>query len=293
MMKATIRWVLPLVSLFVLGPIAGWMVGTLRPVSGASGATLLVGADPVKGMLVLVGVLALAGAVAVAGSRLFAPRPGLAAAGWVIGWAAWANASADMMFRTTEGNGVLMTLALEGLLVAGAGAALISVCFFLGSRGGDAYGGPIGRQIKDSVGTGGGLVSVLAAAVAAAAVVWLTARTGLRGQAVFAAMLGGIAAGVAAKLAGDSAGEDGSPPVAAFIGVLVLAVLAPLSGLIKPGGDLATAAVSGELTGLVRLMPMDWLFAALFGVPIGLGWAGLALEPMHGQQESAGSAATA
>ncbi len=127
------------------------------------------------------------------------------------------------------------------------------------------------------------MLAIGAATIAAGLVAWLMAFHGAKGQTLFAAFLGGIAAGAAAAIvsAGSSDSQDdvpADPVLSASLGMVLLAVIAPLAAVIihgVPGSKaLDSAIMTGNLFHLSHIGALDWAFGALMGVPVGLGWAG-------------------
>jgi hypothetical protein len=62
-------------------------------------------------------------------------------------------------------------------------------------------------------------------------------------------------------------------PSMAFLGLLLVAVVAPLLTRMMAGADLIEVAYNGTLLNLGRLTPMLWASGAFVGVPIGTAWA--------------------
>lgn len=75
------------------------------------------------------------------------------------------------------------------------------------------------------------------------------------------------------------AGTEPRPALAPYIGVLVVAIGAPVYAAVSYGTGITQASVTGELIPPARLIPMDWLAGMFLGVPWGLGWvAGMVKE---------------
>ena len=102
-----------------------------------------------------------------------------------------------------------------------------------------------------------------------------------RAQAFAAAVVGSILAGAVARFIGPYPG-----PVTAMLGLLILAVVAPLLTGMMAGADLVESAYTGSMLNLGRLTPMLWASGALVGVPIGTAWA----ESMFERQPQANAA---
>lgn len=275
-MKTALRWTITLAALLMLGPAAGGLVHSLNSPGGLDTVTLLHNTSPVMGVVALAGVTLLAVIPAGVIAAAMGLRPALTTAGLVFAWAAWMLGRGDWLLRAEPSTGTLTTLALEGLLVA---AALVVVLFVLDTvagRAGQRDQGHIGISLKSTIDSKA-LMAAGAAAVAAGAVAWIIAQHGLRGQAIFAAFCGSIAAGVAGRLVVSSTGDQGETPSPwpDYLGVALVMIAGPLVGLIRPGaGGLEVAAVDGTLPGLLRVFPLDWAVGAVFGVPLGHAWVG-------------------
>ncbi|QKK07956.1 MAG: hypothetical protein HND58_07050 [Planctomycetota bacterium] len=116
MLQATIKQLPWILALFVLGPIAGHLTGSLRAPDGSAQATLLVSTAPAVGILAGAVTLLFALAVGVFASHLNGCRSGLNAAGIVVAWAAAQTATIDGILRRTQSDAPLIALAVEGLI---------------------------------------------------------------------------------------------------------------------------------------------------------------------------------
>lgn len=282
--RITLRWVFTLASLFVVGPIASRMTATLRAADGSIHTSLLVSDAPVTGALIALGVFALTGLIALPAARIFGPRFAMRMACFCIAWASWTTGTTDEIIRSLRGTSPMTTLALEGALVLVLSLALILAILRFGKV---QDHGPDGRDIRGghdvlSRSLAGmrqprAIASLLASIALGGLVAWVFAIEPNKGQAVFAAFMGGIAAGAGAHLASLALpGENDAPPVLApFLGMLILAVASPLaaSALLANGTTLLEAVYAERLFALAHVLPLDFAAGALLGVPIGLAWA--------------------
>lgn len=288
------------IALFVLGPIAGHLTGSLRGADGSHDATILVTTMPVRGVAALVFTLAAALAVGLFGARVNGCRSGLNAAGIVLVWAASQTAAIDEILRRAQSPGPLIPLAIEGLIAGLLVVPLAAVVWQAGLGRGtyaDAHplpadapplrrfitSGPVdSRDVRGehhslaaalvrAVTRPAGVGAVAITVAAGVLVSWLVCQDTLKGQAIFAAALTGIVAVPAARLAAESLPAGGSgagrgaeskpqPPMAAFF--VGFALLAFL-------GPLAARFMHGA-----SLIP-ELYAGGLLGVacPVTLDWA--------------------
>src|SRR5438128_2735762 len=87
MLKAVLRWVLILGSLFAVGPLAAVLVDRLKDVDGGHAVTLLVNGNVGAGIAAGAVLFAAALMVGFIGSHFFSLNTGMAAAGLVLVWA--------------------------------------------------------------------------------------------------------------------------------------------------------------------------------------------------------------
>jgi len=270
-------WVLRILALVAVGPLAGALTASVRASDGSSYATLLVGASPAHGVLVLaiVGVLSLV--MGVLGARLVHRREGILDAGIVLGWGAWGMARVDEAIRTSPGAGALAMLALEGLLVVSLVVALLAIVTRLGAREdpqGDAVA--LDRRVLGSARTQGPvlLASMAISLVAALGAAWIQVPSGLSGQSVWGGFIGGLAGGVlGAFVLHASSLRERPTMVPMIVGVAMGALAAPLAGFVVPGAsEMVESLAQGSAPGFVRVSPLAWSCGALVGVPLGSGW---------------------
>ncbi|MEZ6242356.1 MAG: hypothetical protein R3B57_04870 [Phycisphaerales bacterium] len=281
MAKVLLRWALPMAALFVLGPAASRLVVLLHAADGSRDVTLLVNTTPILGAAVIAGIIALAIVGALPAARLFGPRAALLTAGFTLTWASWYTAPLSMLVRRAEPTSVLTTLAIEGAIVAAFGMLMLMLIFHVGARAHDPKDhlvGEGGMELRRTFTTPVGLVSMLGAAAAALLITWALAREPQRGQSIFAAFVAGIGAGAVGVWAGTFIDRD-VPRGAPIVAMLLLAIVAPLIGLVSPGaGAMRDAVVTDAFLGPVRLQGLDWLIGASIGVPMGLSWVRAAIE---------------
>lgn len=272
---------LPIGALFILGPIVSVVLNGLRAPDGGSDVSLLVGASPALGMALGCAMLAAASMYGLVCTRLLDPRTGTLSAGFMLAWAAWRTGNLAEVYRLGADTGTLVTLAVEAAIVC---SLTLVLCLLIAQWArqdhrptpGDLPGPHLASlrqlgQLPVLVGVGAGTVVALVVA-------HLVAFNPLRGQTLMAGVLGAIAAGAISRLVICSMREGDAPSVAPFAAVLLAATIAPLIGLVAPGGSkLEAAAVAGTLPGPLVIQPLDWAAGMLIGTPIGLAWSGSAI----------------
>ncbi|MCC6950000.1 MAG: hypothetical protein IT433_00995 [Phycisphaerales bacterium] len=297
MIRSSLRWVLILGCLVVLGPLALRLTGGLRDASGGPATTLLVNATPGPAAVAGVVSLALAAGAGVLGGWAFSMGTGLACAGLVLAWARWGLGTLDSIVRRAGDGSDLTALGVEGLA---AGLLALGVCTLVvgvSNRrqpdGGKGRGLLVLEAEGDSTRRNATVAGVLAGAGAGALVIWLCAVTELRGQTLLAVVIGGIGAGAASHLVGNSMRTTLSP-VPAVAGLTLVALASPLVAKGMHGDSVLAAVFGGKVLPLARPVSLDWAAGALLGVPVGMGWAGAVLdvraaeEPAESQAEAAG-----
>lgn len=281
--SVVLRWVLPTSAALVFGPLAAWPIGELRDAGGGLEATAVLSASPLMGVLAILFVALVAGVGGGITARLTLAGTGRTFAGLVVVWAAMRTGDSWLML-TEHGGGAVVPLVLEGVVVAVVGLVMIAGLISMGE------GKPLRAgfgEISGSVrGKGAGL-GILIGVVGGLVATLLVALDGMRGQCLF----GGIAAGVLCAVGVQGASPETPGEVArvrASVATLLLAVIGPLTLLFMPGGgEIASAARAGTLTGPGIVQPLDWLAGVFLGVPTGMAWIGSVSERA---QASAGGA---
>ncbi len=293
MRKAIMYWILAGVALLVAGPLAGTLVGTIRTSAGTSPTLVAAGESPVLAWASALGALGLAGAVGVLGAITINGSHALNLAGLVLAWCACRSAPMDAVLRDLQSTTVPISMALEALVV---GAACIAGLLVLGridrakpldpNEPHATHLLPEGglRDLLSPAMLSAGVVGLLVGGVAAS----LIAFEPLKGQTIFAAIVGGVGAGAAVNLmAASKAGAHVRLPVAGVPTVAVAAmcaagIVAPLVAMVMHGGQgLVQQAFSGKLSGPGALIGFDWAAGAFLGVPIGVSWSASMMHEKH------------
>lgn len=273
---------LPIVALFLLGPISTLGLEALQSHEGGPDVSLFVNATPAIGLGLGLALLVASGVYGLMCARLVDPRTGTLSAGFLVSWAAWRTGNMELLLRFEPGSGTLYRLCLEAIVVctaAGAVALLIAGAARADHQPthGDLPGphfGSVHRIVRPPV-----AVAIVAGAAGALVVAHVVAFNPLRGQALMAGVLGSIAAGAVTRLVIRAWVNEEAPSAAPYAAIVVAAAVAPLIGLVLPGpSGLETAAVQGTLIGPLKVQPLDWAAGMLIGTPMGLAWAGAAVH---------------
>lgn len=266
---------MPCLALFIIGPLLSRLVGSLHGIDGGDEVSLLLSASPALGLaLGLIGVIV---AIAYGGiaARMLGERTGTLSGGLLLAWVAWYTGNLALVLRLHGSSTGLIMLAVEAAIVGTIALVGIALIAHLAP---EHKNGVIRAEAKSLLKVPA-LAGMAAGTVAAIAVGWLVAFDGLRGQALMAAVAGGIAAAIASRLVAQSLGHDSPPKLLPFISILLAAILSPLIGMYNPGGgELAAAQIDGSLPGVLMIQPLDWAAAMLLGVPIGIGWTSAMVE---------------
>lgn len=290
MRQAIIRWTIYLLALFVIGPLAAAMTGSLRASDGSHAATPLFSTTPVLGLVYGVAVLLIALLTGIAAARLVNRASGFTAAGLVVAWAAWTTGDVDQMIRVSHSGSPLLSQSLEGAIFGVLALGMAAVLWIIGkpeqtdpNKRKDPEDALISALTQGpakmfaSIFRGKGGVAVIPVALlAGAAAAWFIGVSPIKGQAVFAAITAGIVAAAAGRLVEF---EVSLPTL--VVPVVVLAILGPLAGYAMAGGGgekIVAAAYANSLFPVANVTALDWIAGALIGVPIGVGWAGSMLE---------------
>lgn len=274
MVDATVRWSLYIVSLVVVGPIAGLLMRMTDAPDGSAG-TPMASTSPIVGVVsLLLGSVLAAGIGGLAAWRC-GLRPGLICAGIVMAWMAGLSAS-TVSAISAFGQGPWGLLLAEGVVVAlcliGVGVVLTLAAQHHTAVPGEHIT-PQSAEAMEAEKTftftprSAGAIAI--AAAGGAAVAWVLAVTDLKGQVIAAAAVAAVVIAVVAKIV------DLKTPAVGVIGTAAfLAIVSPAYAFATVAADTALAAgYAQSLPGIVRITPLDWAAGALLGTPLGLAWA--------------------
>lgn len=284
MIKSILRWTYILACLLAIGPAAGRLARFVSDGQGGHACSLLVGDMPLAGAVIGFVVVAIAAVVGVIASRLFSLGTGLAVAGMVFGWTSWHLGTVESIIRATGGEVELWRLAVEGLALTLAAAGIAHVATLAAAASQPAATSKPGTRLEallvktaDRPALGVTAAAVVIGAAAAFAAASLVCLSGLKGQSLMGAVVGGIACGMAACYVAGAA-KVTLHPAAPVLGMVLAAVAAPVMASIMHGGDLLAVLYADRLLAAARPLPVDWAAGALLGVPVGMGWAGAVLD---------------
>ncbi len=275
MLKNVLAWVCTVVAVFALGPLVTYPMKRLHALDGSADVTLLVNRSPMLGIgLLALLLIAMVGVGLVVGWIVNKPT-GMASAWLIAAWGAWRLSTVDKVYAATgAAANVMWLLAIEGLIVAGAGVVLTAI--LRGDDGGkqESVWARLGSIRQPALWAG-----VIAGAVVGGIAAHVVGFQPLKGQAFAAAAIGSIGAAAAAHLTMLMMKKDPSP-LAGAISILILAAAGPVVAQMLYGNGLAAALRAGPgltggggIVGFSVPISLDWLGGMLLGLPIGEGWA--------------------
>ncbi|MBL4808488.1 MAG: hypothetical protein JKY43_00320 [Phycisphaerales bacterium] len=276
-------WIVRVISLCVLGPIAGGLMSSLRGVDGSIHATAFVSGSPIGGLIALVGVFFLAMVGGGLASKMVSLREGVLNMGLVVAWGAWGSGRVGEALRGAPETGSLVMLSVEGVVVVVLSlVGLVVLTKVSGqSEGRDDCvrldGSAVGN-IRANIATNGMLVGV--GLVMSMVVVWLQVQSDLSGQAVWGGFVGAAGAGVLGgmllknhSIKHERSGEAELSLVPVMVGVILGAVVGPMVSMVMPGGGkILDAIASGDAPGWMVMSSLAWTGGAMIGTPIGYSW---------------------
>ncbi len=298
MPKGLVKFLDTFVAFALAGPFAAYLLNTLRAADGDSATTPLSSSEPVKGALFLVAIFGIVTHVGLFSGRLVTRGRGVCMVGFALMGASLATANVRQLLGDADSAAALTPLLLESALLLPLVLLPVLLIEAISPVAPDEQGVPHGTTlpapglagIREAFVPSQFLASLAAAAVAAGVVGWLVAINTTKGQSIFAAFLGGLAAGCASVAASKSPNRPASLipaavalPIVAFATFLYLKLTA--SGSITPQTRAIGSELPNQLFALGRVLPLDWVAGGLFGVPIGATAAASMIErPKHPEQ---------
>lgn len=272
------RYTLHVLSLLVFGPIAFWLAGGLRDSAGSEAVTLFHNATPAKAAVFGAYTLIASVVAGTVGARLFSIGTGLTVAGYILAWAGWGLGTIGDVARSTGGEVPFVLFAVEGAIVM-AGVAALGL--WLTKSAGRGAHSNLWSESASSDGSPArpldGLSAFGVAVVAAGAVAWFMASSDSHGQTLAAAFFSALAAGFAAEMMMHSRGSH-ARPIVSLVAVGLVAIVGPIVGLVIAGDQILEAAFAGKLNPLALPPSLMWAAGSLIGAPVGMGWAGHAID---------------
>ena len=292
------------ISLCVAGPACAMIAGGVIAIDGSHHTTFLTGASFIGGLVRLVLVMAVLFVWTTLVGRMIDRREGFLNMAFVLAWIAWSAGRLGEVYRTSPESGVFIKLAIESLVIW-VGVVITAIAMTnpkalshhgnldVISRFDLGYLKSVYKEPAALVAMGAGAISALVAAV-------IFGQTDYAGQSLGVGVAGGVLAGVAGTMVWGSmhssssksrAGSQVTPatPFAPImIGVMLMGVLAPLIGLIKPGsGDLLGLVMHQDLPGYLVVSPISWAAGAVLGVPVGHSWVEHSMNQAHNDAKQA------
>lgn len=258
MKSLAMQWVYTIIGALAVGPVAGVIASSIRGVDGSSEATGLVSASGVMGLLKLVLCVVLAGVVMVAGAWLGFIRRAYFVGGIVLAWAAARTGTVPAVIRESGGDGVFMTLAIEGL-VLGAIFAVFAWLTAVIRRKADE------KVTLPSIGDARAILAVVLVGMVCG---WAIGQDGSIGQTLFASFAAGLFGTFVARVIS---------PTCSFAsvawGASVLAFVAPLIWALQNGSTALADMYEGSIAGYALITPLTWLSGVSLGLWGGSSWA--------------------
>lgn len=250
------------VAVAVCGLVFASVVGFWTSARGVTGPIVADAERPLLAAGATLAALGLSTVVAILVGRVLNAVVGLFVLGCGVGILAMrTGATADFAFAQSS----LLATGLETLLWTAAIAAASHAVFrFSGAlpdmppTHDDEVDSPHGPAARKS----------WIAALAGIAALWLFAATPDKGQAIAAAVIGGIATGLVGRILAPR-----TTPVYLAAALPAACAVNTLSMAFLSNADLAAAFVDGSLPRLLRVMPVDLAAGSLVGVSMGFGMA--------------------
>ncbi len=262
-MVATRRWILIIVGFVIVAMSYRTAGSTLLAANGGLGPTIFQAVSPGAAASGMLAATAVAAVIAVGLARMESPLTGLAVVGAGMCW--WATDLEGMRAVLMDGSPPLT--AADGMAWTLAVLILSWLVMTRGRSVADVHPAVVGGSPDPLCSTDA--LRMLACGLVALPVVWMFALNDLRGQAVIATAVGGVAAGVVGRMAAPHVQPMLLPAGVVLAGTAAMWVV----GMMLPE-DVAIAWARGDLPNLARPAPIDWAAGALLGTPLGFHWGG-------------------
>ncbi len=250
-----------IITSLVMALAAGWMI-SLR---GVSGPTVSVVIEPIPAVLALAACLLVSLSVAIVVGRLVNP----AVATFVLGWglavlAMRSGTHLDLLFAGATGPVVAVETILWGVVILGLAAVIFR---FTGPLPDQPSASP--AEVFDPRAIFGALSlrSGLAGGLALVAI-FFVATNDTKGQAIFAATLGGVLAGLAGRMLAPRL-----QPVLIFAAPCVFIAIGQLWAFRGDEAGQISAWIMGQGSAFGIPTPLDAAAGGLMGVSAGIGWS--------------------
>lgn len=265
MIRIVLQYLYVAVAGLVVGPFLRGLAMRVESATGEAGVPAMLSANPASGFAMLAGCLVIAGMLGAAASALVSRATGFFTAGIAFAWVAWAHGSVGDLVRNTGRSDIGVPMAIEGSVLG----AIAVACVWAIQR--SARMRVIGENASQTMPDErpitwqaiGAAVSCLAGGVVALAV----ARTDGAAQ-VFGAAAAGTACGVGVARLVTSLRVSA---LGHAVGIAALAACAPIAGMLLASVTVESV-YAGEISGLSRILPSQWIAGMLIGLPVGIAF---------------------
>lgn len=250
-----------IVTSLLMSLAAGWMI-SLR---GVSGPAISVVIDPITAVPVLVACLLASLGVAIIVGRIVNPAVATFVLGWGIAVLAMRSGThLDLLFAGATGPAVAVETFCWGLVVLG----LAAVIFRFTGPLPDQPSAPVTDVLDPRVMFGPISLRSAAAGSLALVAIFFIATNDTKGQAIFAATLGGVLAGLAGRMLAPRL-----QPVLIFATPCLFMALGQLWAFRGDEAQQISAWLVGDGSRFGIPTPMDAAAGTLMGVSAGIGWS--------------------
>lgn len=256
------RYLVIILGVTAAGLVGGAAASLTWSIRGINAPLVSMAEHPFLAALGVFGALLAIGAIGGVAGRFSNAAVGafVAGAGMVV-LAMRTGTIMDVAFAGASTGSIGVETALWGV-----GCVAVAIMVF-------AIAGPLEDMQPDSRSRWGGAFTgpawaSLVVGVVAIAAAWLLLRSDMKGQAIGAAVVGGMLCGLAGRL-----WHPRLQPVLLFAAPSLCIGVAQLimTGMVSPPA--ATAFVRNELPRLLWMMPLDVAGGSVLGVSLGIGWA--------------------
>ncbi len=245
-------------------------VGPLQSPRGVAGPTVGLAAQPLVAGIILLGTLSASMIIAVLVGKAINAAVGLFVLGWgILVLSMQCGTIADVVF---DGSGI-MPLVFEGALWGVMVLVISGVMFRLCGALPDIPVEDSSDAIRPSVVFSGDALKSAGAGILLLVIIWLLLLNDLKGQAIAAAVIGGILTGLGGRMLSPRIQPVLLFAVPVFVGVLGYAIA--MSMMQSPADEMFVAS---SLPRWAKVMPLDLAGGSLAGVSMGIGWARGMLE---------------
>lgn len=262
-------------GLILAGGICVAAIPYIYSPKGVIGPTILQAQSPIGAGVALIVCLTAASIVGAVIGRLINAIVGLFVVG--VGLGALALRFGSIQDVAFAGDGSLRMLALETVLWA---AAVLGSTLLVFKLAGPLPDFVPADEEEDKPAWSHWTLGGAVGGVVILPIVWLIARSELRGQTIAATIIGGLFAGLLARLLSPH-----TQPRLIFAATCLMGALGHLVGALVVGrsdaGGFNEVYVASALPTISYALPIDYAVGSFIGVAMGLGWAASFLQHEH------------